>query len=337
MLDSLIELGFFSAKAMIIVALILVLIAGIAAILVRGKEKMGGKISIKNLNKYYNDVKENLLEEILPKNAFKKFLKTEKANAKSKDLDSASRKNIFVLDFNGDMKATAVSALREEVTAILNIATPRDQVFVRLESGGGMVHAYGLAAAQLSRIRDKNIPLIVSVDKVAASGGYMMAAVANKIIAAPFAIIGSIGVIVQLPNFHRVLKDKKIDFEQITAGNFKRTLTLFGENTDEAREKLHQEIEDIHDLFKDLICEYRKDIDIEKVSTGEHWLAKQALPLKLVDEILTSDDYLLMHSQNSNLFEIKYHTKKSFTEKLFSAQSRLAENIFKKHDLYSML
>lgn len=333
MLDLLIELGFFSAKAIIIVALILLLIAGIVAILAHGKEKMGGKISIKNLNTCYSDVKQKLLEQILPKNAFKKFLKAEKNKSKNKDCDASSRNNIFVLDFNGDMKATAVSSLREEVTAILNIATPNDQVLIKLESAGGMVHAYGLAAAQLLRIREKNITLVVCVDKVAASGGYMMAAVANKIIAAPFAIIGSIGVIVQLPNFHRVLKDNHIDFEQITAGNFKRTLTLFGENTKEAREKLHQEIEEIHHLFKDLIHEYRKDIDIEKVSTGEHWLAKQAITLKLVDEIATSDDYLLSHSENSNLFEIKYHVKKSLTEKLFSAQARLTENLFKNHNL----
>lgn len=170
---------------------------------------------------------------------------------------------------------------------------------------------------------------------MAASGGYMMAAVANKIISAPFAIIGSIGVIVQLPNFNRVLKDKHIDFEQITAGSFKRTLTLFGENTDEAREKLHQEIEDIHGLFKDLIHNYRKDVDIEKVSTGEHWLGKQALPLKLVDEIMTSDDYLLSHSKNFNLFELKFHIKKSFAEKLFGAQSRFTENLFKKPNLFT--
>lgn len=334
MLDLFIELGFFSAKAAIIVALILILIAGIVAILARGKEKMGGKISIKNLNKSYDEVKQSLLEHILPKKDFKKYLKTSKADSKQL-ANTPPRHNIFIIDFNGDMKASAVASLREEVTAILNIATPKDQVLVKIESGGGMVHAYGLAAAQLSRIREKNIPLIVSVDKVAASGGYMMAAVANKIICAPFAIIGSIGVIVQLPNFHRVLKDKHIDFEQITAGNFKRTLTLFGENTEEAREKLHQEIEDIHGLFKNLIHEYRKDVDIEKVSTGEHWLGKQALPLKLIDEIITSDDYLLSHSKDSNLFEIKFHVKKSFTEKLFGAQARLTENLFNKSNLFT--
>ncbi len=329
MLNSFIELGFFSAKAVIIVALILILIAGIVAILARGKEKMGGKISIKNLNKYYDEVKQSLLEQILSKKDFKKHLKKVKTHSKQQ-ANALPRKNIFIIDFNGDMKASAVTSLREEVTAILNITTPEDQVLVKIESGGGMVHAYGLAAAQLLRIREKNIPLIVSVDKVAASGGYMMAAVANKIISAPFAIIGSIGVIVQLPNFNRVLKDKHIDFEQITAGSFKRTLTLFGENTKEAREKLHQEIEAIHGLFKNLILEHRKDVDIEKISTGEHWLGKQALPLNLVDELMTSDDYLLAHSKDYNLFEIKFHVKKSFTEKLFGAQARLAENLFKK-------
>lgn len=331
MLNALIDLGFFSIKALLIVILILALVAGLVAILARGKEKPCGKISIKNVNKHYEEIKINLLEEILPGKDFKKFLKNEK---KQKKTLIPLKKNIFVIDFHGDMKATAVTALREEVTAILNIATANDQVFVRLESGGGVVHGYGLAAAQLARFREKNIPLIVSVDKIAASGGYMMAAMANKIIAAPFAIIGSIGVIVQIPNFHRVLKDKHIDFEQITAGSFKRTLTLFGENTKEGREKLHAEVEEIHHLFQNLIQEYRADIDIEKVSTGEHWLAKQAILLKLVDQLQTSDDYLLSHNQQANIYEIRFHMRKSFVEKLFSAQTKLIESfLMRKNDV----
>lgn len=325
MLDALIQLSLFTAEAIIIVVLILLLLAGIIGLLSRGKNKQTGCISIKNINKKYADIKETLLHEILPKKSFKEFIKKSKASEKEKQ---HPQKNVFIITFDGDIKASAVGALREEITAILGIATPQDEVVVRLESAGGMVHAYGLAAAQLSRIRERNIPLTVTVDKVAASGGYLMAAVANRILAAPFAIIGSIGVIVQLPNFNRFLKDKQIDFEQLTAGNFKRTLTLFGENTPEGREKLHQEIEAIHGLFKHLIAEHRQQIDINQVATGEHWLAKQALDLKLVDELMTSDDYLLKLSEQANLYEIIYHTKKSLGEKLFSSLQHTKQAIF---------
>lgn len=313
MLDALLQLGLFTAKTLIILAFILVLLAGIIAIASKDKSKLAGKIKIKNLNKKYQEVTQDLLEEILPKKEFKKYLKEQSKIEKDHD-----KKNVYVLRFHGDMKGSTVSSLSEEITAVLNIATPKDEVVVCVESGGGVVHAYGLAATQLTRVRHQNIPLTVIVDKVAASGGYLMACVANKILASPFAIIGSIGVIVQLPNFHRLLKDKHVDFEQITAGNYKRTLTMFGQNTEEGREKLRQEVEDIHEIFKNSIQQYRRHIDIAKVSTGEHWVGLQALELKLVDELKTSDDYLLACSKEANVYEISYQAKKSLSEKLIS-------------------
>lgn len=324
MLIALTELLVFTTKAVILVILFLVLLIGIISIVTRGKGKMRGQLTIKNINEKYLETKRNLLAEILSKDKFKKFNKEQKKAEKAKEKsDEAPQKNIFVLNFNGDIKASAVASLREEVTAILNIATPQDEVVVKLESPGGMVHAYGLAASQLSRLRHQNIPLTVIVDKVAASGGYMMACIANKILAAPFAIVGSIGVIIQLPNFHRLLKEKNIDFEQITAGQFKRTLTVFGHNTEEGREKMHQEIEEIHRHFKNLIKEYRPDLDMEKVATGEHWLGSQALELKLVDGLQTSDDYLLQQSKHAQLYEITYHLKKSFMERISTPVSAL--------------
>lgn len=327
MLDMFLQLALFSAKALIIVLLILVLLSGIIAIVSRGKEKLAGKISIKNLNEKFKETKEFLLTEILPKSELKTWIKQQKHADKEKKKNPIS-KNVYVLNFQGDIKASAVTPLREEVTAILGIAKKEDEVVVRLESAGGMVHSYGLAAAQLQRIREYNIPLTVVVDKVAASGGYMMASIADKVLAAPFAIIGSIGVIVQMPNFHRLLKEKNIDFEQLTAGNFKRTLTVFGQNTDEGREKLREEIEDIHRLFKNLIQQHRPQLDIEKVATGEHWLGSQALELKLVDGLNTSDDYLYEKSKDANIYEICYRTKKSLSEKLSSSVRAFKENIF---------
>jgi serine protease SohB len=224
-----------------------------------------------------------------------------------------------------------VTSLREEVTAVLTVATPDDEVFVRLESGGGMVHAYGLAASQLNRIRERNIPLTVAVDKVAASGGYMMACVANRVIAAPFSIIGSIGVVAQIPNFHRLLKKHDVDFEQFTAGEFKRTVTMFGENTDEGRAKFRKEVEDIHLLFKDFIQKHRPNVDIVKVSTGEYWPAIRALEHDLIDELKTSDDYLLDKNETADIFQIRYSTRKNFLEKLGFQMQQLVDRYLTAH------
>jgi serine protease SohB len=228
-----------------------------------------------------------------------------------------------VLDFKGDIRASATASLREEVSAILAAAKDDDQVLVRLENAGGTVHEHGLAASQLVRIKTRGLRLLVSVDKVAASGGYLMACVADEILAAPFAIIGSVGVIAQLPNFHRLLEDKGIDFEQITAGRYKRTLTLFGENTEEGREKLKQELEDVHGLFKEQIAEHRPAVDLERVATGEHWYGIKALELALIDRIATSDDFLLDAGRSHDLYSVRYKRRRSLPERIMAGAESL--------------
>lgn len=320
MLHGLIELLFFGAKFFLVIILLLFFLIGIIAILSRGREKFVGNIQIKHLNKKFSDIKNQMRSEILPTSEYKKAIKEEKKIKKQqkKQAETTTPKRIFLLDFQGDIKGSAVSHLREEITAILQIATPHDEVMIKIESGGGMVHAYGLATAQLLRLREKNISLIAIIDKIAASGGYMMASVANQIIAAPFAIIGSIGVILQLPNFNRLLKEKQIDFEQITAGSFKRTLTVFGENTDAGREKTREELEAIHQQFKDLVLSYRPTIDIVKVATGEHWSGVEAQKLNLIDTLQTSDDWILSKAETAELYEVNYQTCKSFSKKILS-------------------
>ena len=240
--------------------------------------------------------------------------KEKKKAAKSQE--DATAPHTFFVCFKGSVDAREVKALREEITAILAIAKPEDEVIVSVESGGGMVHGYGLAASQLARIRQAGIQLTVCVDKVAASGGYMMACVADHVVAAPFAIVGSIGVIAQVPNFHKVLQKNDIDFEQHTAGEFKRTLTMFGHNTDEARGKFKQELEETHQLFKRFVSTYRPQLALEKVATGEHWYGQQALDLHLVDQLSTSDDILMARTQDRRVFEVKYKAKQNLTEKL---------------------
>lgn len=328
MMEFFLDYGLFLAKTATIVAAIVAVVLFSVAMAGRKQVEKKESLEVKKINKKYDDMARVMNAGMLQKSGLKRYLKDEKERLKrvQKDKkDDALKKRIFVLNFHGDIRASAVASLREEITAILTVATDEDEVFMRLESAGGVVHGYGLAASQLMRLREKNIAITVSVDKVAASGGYMMACVGNRIIAAPFSIIGSIGVIAQVPNFHKVLKKHDVDYDQFTAGEFKRTVTLFGENTDEAKAKFREEIEDIHLLFKDFIVHNRPEVDIVKVSTGESWPGSRALGKKLVDELKTSDDYLLENSKHADIYEISYVSKKSWTEKMGLQLQRIAD------------
>ena len=308
------EYGLFLAKFATVALLFVVAASIFTALSGRGKDESHG-LSIKNINDKYRHMSLVLNARIMPKKDFKKFVKQQKQAGKDKPPGGGGKK-IFVLDFKGNIKASGVSALREEITAILTVATDKDEVVALLESGGGTVHGYGLGASQLRRIRDRGIKLTAAVDKVAASGGYMMACVADRIIAAPFAIVGSIGVLAQIPNFHRLLKKMDIDFEQITAGDYKRTLTLFGENTARDREKFQAELEDTHALFKEFVRDNRAQVDLDRIATGEHWYGKRALELQLVDELMTSDDYLSNAARDADIYRIKYQRKKPVAERV---------------------
>jgi serine protease SohB len=303
----------FVAKGLTLTVLILGGLAGILAILFRARHEGREMLQIKHLNQQYERMQRNLLVAMRPKKAISKFFKkADKAShhAQRRERENrAPRRRVFVLNFHGDIVASAVASLREEVTAVLVVAEPQDEVVIRLESLGGVVHAYGLAASQLVRIKDKGIPLTVAVDKVAASGGYMMACVADSLIAAPFAVIGSIGVVSQIPNFNRLLKNHDVDFEQFTAGEYKRTVTMFGETTEAGRAKLQEEVENAHRLFKEFLKTYRNKLDLETVANGEHWFATEAKGLNLVDALQTSDDYLLQASETADLYEVTYVTK----------------------------
>ncbi|MBQ4832554.1 protease SohB [Pseudoalteromonas sp. MMG010] len=314
-MEFLYEYGLFFAKTItfvVAIAIVLMLLVGAA---VKPKAKKG-EIEIEDISEHLRTIKNDFLLNTLNKKQLKEHNKKVKTDIKQAD-NAESKPRLYVVDFVGSMDAHEVESLREEITAIISIADPKqDTVLVRLESGGGVVHGYGLAASQLQRLKNAGIYFSVSIDKVAASGGYMMACVANHIIAAPFAIVGSIGVIAQIPNFNKILKKNDIDFEQVTAGEFKRTLTMFGENTDVAREKFKQEIAQTHDLFKTFVSQQRPSLDISSVATGEHWFATQAIEKGLVDEIKTSDDALLSQQNERQIYKVKYKVKKGISDKL---------------------
>ncbi len=315
------EYGMFLAKTATIVAAVLMMVGGIVALAARGggESDHRGRLDIRHLNQDYDGMALALKAATLPKKALKQARKEQKA--RDKQHDKTARRRVFVLNFHGDLRAAAVASLREEVTAVLTVAQPEDEVMVRLESAGGLVHGYGLAAAQLLRLRDRRVKLTVAVDKVAASGGYLMACVADRIVAAPFAILGSIGVIAQLPNFNRLLKKHDIDYEQFMAGEFKRTVTLFGENTDKGRHKFQEEIEITHTLFKDFVKSHRPHLDMDQVATGEYWYGTRALERRLADELRTSDDYLLDASASADLYEVTYTGKKPWLARLLTHAS----------------
>ncbi|SDS12216.1 inner membrane peptidase. Serine peptidase. MEROPS family S49 [Halopseudomonas litoralis] len=325
-MDWLAEYGMFAAKALTVLLALVCLLLVIASL--KGRQRKGeGALTVTRLNDQLARMTERLGEAVLDKPALKALQKTRKQERKARDKGTAERNKVFVLNFHGDIRASALENLRHEVTAVLELATPQDEVVVKLESGGGMVHSYGLAAAQLTRLREAGVPLTVCVDKVAASGGYMMACVADRILVAPFAMLGSIGVVAQLPNFHRVLKNHDVDYEMLTAGEYKRTLTMFGENTDKGREKFQEDLENIHRLFKQFVERYRPSLNVDAVATGEVWFGVETLERALADEVNTSDDYINRRIRQADVFEVHFARPKRLQDRLSSSMSAALDRV----------
>lgn len=329
-MDFFAEYGVFLAKTLTLVLAIVFVVGVLVSLGQRQKRHVKqGFIDIQNLNDRYREMADIMSAAVLSEAEYKAQCKREKKEekqerkrekqrlGKEKEDAVSGKPRVYVIDFVGDLRASKTDALAHQVTAVLMQARPEDEVVVRLESPGGMVHGYGLAASQLQRIRDRNIPLTVCVDKVAASGGYMMACLGNRILAAPFAVIGSIGVVAQVPNLHRVLQKYDVDYDLFTAGEYKRTVTVFGENTEKAKQKFQQELEETHVLFKDFVSRFRPVLDISAVATGETWYGQQALSLHLVDAIQTSDDYLYgLHKKEADLYHVNWMEHHSLAERL---------------------
>ncbi|AWT17977.1 protease SohB [Klebsiella michiganensis] len=328
-MELLAQYGLFLAKIATIVVAIAVIVAIIVNLTQRKKQR--GELRVTNLSEQYKEMKEELAASLLDgpqqklwhkaqKKKLKQEAKAAKARAKLGTPEPDAKPRAWVLDFKGSMDAHEVSSLREEITAVLAAAKARDQVVIRLESPG-------LAASQLQRLRDKQIPLTVAVDKVAASGGYMMACVANRIVSAPFAILGSIGVVAQIPNINRFLKNKDIDIELHTAGQYKRTLTMLGENTEEGRQKFREDLNDTHRLFKDFVHRMRPELDIEQVATGEHWYGVQALEKGLVDAVETSDELLLGLMDKHEVISVRYQQRKKMLDRFTGSAAESADKL----------
>lgn len=335
-MELLFQYGLFLAKIVTVVVAIAVVAVLIVNLTQRKRQR--GELRITNLSEQHKEMQEDLAVALLDgpqqklwhkaqKKKHKLEAKAAKAKAKQGETAAPGKPRAWVLDFKGSMDAHEVNSLRQEITAVLTAATPQDQVVLRLESPGGVVHGYGLAASQLQRIRDKQIPLTVAVDKVAASGGYMMACVANKIVAAPFAILGSIGVVAQIPNLNRFLKNKDIDVELHTAGQYKRTLTLLGENTEEGRQKFREELNETHHLFKDFVKQMRPTLDIEQVATGEHWYGVQAQEKGLVDAVGTSDELLLGLMADHEVVNVRYTQRKKMMDRFTGSAAESADRL----------
>jgi serine protease SohB len=325
--DFLAEYASFLAKTVTLVIAILIVLAAIASLRNKGRRKSAGQLQVSKLNDFYKGLRERLEQSLLDKDRLKALRKEQAKGLKKEKKKPEPKSRVYVLDFDGDIKASATESMRHEITALLTLATAKDEVVLRLESGGGMVHSYGLASSQLARIRQAGIPLTICIDKVAASGGYMMACIGNKIISAPFAILGSIGVVAQLPNVNRLLKKHDIDFEVLTAGEYKRTLTVFGENTEKGREKFQEDLDITHQLFKNFVSRYRPQLAIDEVATGEIWLGIAALDKQLVDELKTSDEYLAERAKQSELYHLHYAERKSLQERIGMAASGSVDRV----------
>ena len=319
------ELAIFAAKVILIVFAFVVMVGAIARAARRGSaDEARGDLKLKKLNERWKRTSDHMQRAFLGAKAYRAHEKGERARKKAEKSPEAmrlaeARPRVYVIDFDGNMRASQVTGLREEVTAILGVARPGDEVIVRLKSPGGLVYAYGLAASQLERLRERGLKVTAAVDQIAASGGYMMATVANEIVAAPFSIIGSIGVVAGFPNFHRFLEKRDIDFELVTAGKYKRTLTMFGKNTDEARAKFQAEMEETHALFKAHIQRTRPALDLDAVATGEHWYGSQALALGLVDRVATSDDLLAEKKDSADLWQVQFVPRRRLFDRMSAA------------------
>ena len=331
-MELLFNIGSFGLKLLLVVAAIMLIVSFVGSLIQRSKGPSVGQVTVTPVHEHYRELSATIRRAIFARKEWKAEEKARKEKAKSEKRQSGEsslekRPKVFLLEFHGGLTASEVADLREQISAILPVVTSKDEVVVRLESSGGLVHNYGLAASQLARLREKGIPLTVCVDKIAASGGYLMACVANNLFAAPFAIVGSIGVVAMFPNFYRLLQKFDVDYMELTAGEYKRTVSMLGKVTEKGRQKFEEELEETHELFKSFITKFRPNLEMDRIATGEHWYGSQAVDLKLIDAIITSDDYIMSKAEEYEVYRVEYQAPKSVKEKLAGTLTEVSDRI----------
>lgn len=328
----------FLLQAAIVLLVILGAVAGLMALFsIAGlRARPQARLEARSLNDEWTERKRTLESFFLSKKELKARLKADRESEKERIEGRTEKKRLWVIDFKGDMAASGVDCLRNEITSILEVAAngapdparpPLDEVLLRIDSPGGTVTGYGHAAAQVERIRHAGLKVTVAIDEIAASGGYMMAVVASEIIAAPFAVIGSIGVVGQVPNIHRLLKRFDVDVLELTAGNNKRPVSLLGPLSDDGIQTFKKQLADTHRLFKDHVHRYRPGLDIEAVTQGDIWHGQDAVSVKLIDRLMTSDEFIdrARHEHGMDVFQVKWLPARSWRDRLEASGVSLLE------------
>ena len=160
-------------------------------------------------------------------------------------------------------------------------------ILVRIDSPGGGVAPSQEIYDALKRAREKGKPVVASIGSLGASGGYYIACAADKIVADPGSVTGSIGVIMQFPVIRDLLRKLGIDYEVIKSGEFKDIASPLRPMTDKERRLLKEVILDVYSQFVDVVAESRglpKD-SVLKIADGRILSGRQAYELGLVDTL----------------------------------------------------
>ena len=310
-----IDFGGFALKSFWLAAMIAIVLVVPIIIGARSQRRREDEVKVTSLDDRFDLMEAQIRIATDGAKGAKAFLKARKKEAKQRDENA---KRVYVIGFKGDPMASGHAAFARKITAALVAARPdKDEIVVSITSPGGIVSGYGLMAAQMQRVRRAGVELTACVDQVAASGGYMMAVAANRIVAAPFAVVGSIGVVAQVPNVSRLLKKIDVDYEELTAGEHKRPISVLAPISEEGREHFKTKLEETHVAFKDFVRENRPALNVEAVGDGDYWYATDALKLGLIDAIATSDEYLLAQRGKARLFVIDAPEKKTLMKVLF--------------------
>ena len=225
------------------------------------------------------------------------------------------KSNLYYLEFEGDIQASEAAKLKQEILVCLQVAKPTDVFLILVESSGGSVSNYGDLYSVMEMIKKRGHTLWVAIDRVAASGGYLISLPADKIFATPFALIGSIGVLSEVPNFGGLLDKYGVKMEEYTAGERKMNISMFRENGEEQKEHHRKKLGKIHELFKAQLVKYRggliekKGVDIGELMEGDFWMGENAFELGLVDELKSSVEILLDEKDHFNILKVNYHNE----------------------------